>query len=961
MSKKVVASLAVFVFLTAVVCFAETYTPEPNNRVKINLGATPWKLYKGNSDPALDTRTNPPGHASDSAYPDASWRDIGVPYCVNDSDTFINQQSGGGDGSMFGGQSWYRKHFSIDAKYAGRKIFIEFEGAHYAAAVYINGHFIPGNSAYNPKATHVIGFMGFVVDATPYIHIGGADNVLSVYVTHKQDIYADPQFSFGFRFGQGSGGLFRPVYMHITDPVHVPLNVYSVLNKWGTYVATTAATSASATVRIQTNVQNESGATAAVTLTTKIVDATNTVVFTQDNQQSIAAGQTYMFDQTATVANPHLWYPNASPYGKPYMYKVYHIVKAGGKTLDVFTSPLGIRTITWTADYPLINGQAHFLWGASGRYDYPALGTAVPVEQQWRDVKLTADCNGRLWRPGHSSSSHEFVEACDAYGVMIIQPSGEGEGAFATGSNGMNSIGPYMTGLKMEIHRDMIVRDRNDPSVLAWESSNGPMDPTFKDQMRALGAQWDSITPRKQSIRGPEFSVLDINACTGSGCETGVKNSQPNAPAWGAEAWWRGATRYQYDAEIGHIEQYIQHWQQSIKAKCFGIAQWYLAEEPGEVGSFMLDDGSAIGGNNNQFRSIGTAMMDANRIPKLLYKVYKVAWDTTKPCVVLAHHWNRAGNVRVNAFSNCANVRLTVINASGTSTVIGTKKPNIWSGATQDDNLFQSSTVLPFQCTWDNVAFTPGTLLAEGLDKNGTVVCSDQKITSGNPAAVKLTIEPELVRPSGDAFQIQANGSDAAFILATVVDAKGNWCPTATNDITFSVSGDAEYRGGTCANVFAGQPVTYRAPLDHTLPAEGGMTKIAIKSRFTAGPVTVTAQAAGLTTGTLTYTIDPVTDAPTGVMVPMSAAPTQFSKALAQISVSGNTLRYLIAQSAKVSVDVLNPSGKVVKHSAESQMAAGWHTIAMKGISKSSAAGVYFVCIGINGIQQNAKRVFIVR
>jgi len=33
--------------------------------------------------------------------------------------------------------------------------------------VYVNGTFIPGNSAVNPQATHVIGFLPFVVDITP--------------------------------------------------------------------------------------------------------------------------------------------------------------------------------------------------------------------------------------------------------------------------------------------------------------------------------------------------------------------------------------------------------------------------------------------------------------------------------------------------------------------------------------------------------------------------------------------------------------------------------------------------------------------------------------------------------------------------------------------------------------------------------------------------------------------------
>jgi hypothetical protein len=41
-------------------------------------------------------------------FDDSSWADVGVPHTWNDTDTFINQDSGGGDGSMAGGTAWYR-------------------------------------------------------------------------------------------------------------------------------------------------------------------------------------------------------------------------------------------------------------------------------------------------------------------------------------------------------------------------------------------------------------------------------------------------------------------------------------------------------------------------------------------------------------------------------------------------------------------------------------------------------------------------------------------------------------------------------------------------------------------------------------------------------------------------------------------------------------------------------------
>ncbi len=118
---------------------------------------------------------------------------------------------------------------------------------------------------------------------------------------------------------------------------------------------------------------------------------------------------------------------------------------------------------------------------------------------------------------------------------------------------------------------------------------------------------------------------------------------------------------------------------------------------------------------------------------------------------------------------------------------------------------------------------------------------------------------PPVVRPDGSAFQVQANGTDAAFIMATVVDAQGNWVPTFDGIVTFSVTGPGTYRGSSDQLVTAGQPQTYHAPGDPNLTCEGGLCKVAVKAQFTPGTVTVTAASTGLKSGTATFTVYAVT------------------------------------------------------------------------------------------------------
>ncbi|HUI91124.1 MAG TPA: DUF4982 domain-containing protein [Chitinivibrionales bacterium] len=930
MFKKIIIAGIGGLMLAASICWAETYTPDPGIRLKINLGATPWKFV----------RNDVGGNPQSPGFNDAGWRTVGIPYTWDDSCSFLNMAAGGPDNNL-GATTWYRKHFTLDNSYSGHKIFVEFGGAHQGAAVYINGTFCKGNDTCNPSATHVVGFVGFIVDITPYVLFGGADNVLAVKVSNTGGgFYNDPGFAEAYKYGMGDGGLFRPVYMHVTNKVYIPENVYSVVNNWGTYVATVSASDASATLRVLTHVTNESGAAQTVTLTTKVVDSANVVVLSMDKTQTIPADSGFVFDQTGDVAGPHLWYPNNSIYGKPYMYKVYHIVQIGGAVVDIFRSPLGIRVITWNKDFPLFNGHPHYLWGGASRYDYPALGSAVPAEVQWRDAKIMADCGGNLWRPGHASTSHEFVEACDAYGIMLMQPSGDIEGNLQTVyiNNPISKVP-----VKKMLHRDLEVRDRNNPSIIAWEVSNGPIDSTLERYLRVyVDSVWDPVNTRAMSDRGywlavPMFNagIVSIISCSGTGCEVPFHQiNYPNIPSWGAESWSGNSRgfRFDYDNEINEASEYINNWRNSKKAHCFGLVQWYMAETPGEDG---------VG------RSFGTAMMDWSRIPKMMYKIYQACWTNyaVKPVVNLARHWQNGATV--NVFSNCPSVRLLI---NGADQGVKTPYPDTVGTA-----------MLPMQCSW-NVAFAAGTLRAEGLDANGNVVCFDEKKTAGAPDHVQLTVMPPIVRPDdGTTFQIQANGTDAAIILATIVDAQGNWCPTSTPNVTFSVSGPGYYCGGADNNTSGGSAY-HHAPFDPELTAEGGMCKIAVRSTFTDGSVTVTATSPGIGQGTATFTTVPIPPIPPVSVLRPLVSRVLASQAEVQMVMSGRVLRYCLNVAATLTFDVLDGSGRVVKHVDRLKQAEGWHSLKLAGgASGAGGNGVYFVRCAVEQGKTFVKKVVVLK
>jgi hypothetical protein len=395
------------------------------------------------------------------------------------------------------------------------------------------------------------------------------------------------------------------------------------------------------------------------------------------------------------------------------------------------------------------------------------------------------------------------------------------------------------------------------------------------------------------------------------------------------------AFRFNYDGELAFANGYVNNWRTMKKAHVFGYTQWYMAETPGEAG---------IG------RSFGCAMMDWNRIPKMLYKVFQACWTnySVRPVVNLAHHWNRGGGVTVNAFSNCPSVRLLINGVKqGTDQ---TPYPDTVGNA-----------MLPGQCSW-NVTWASGTLRAEGLDAGGNVVCFDEKKTAGAPACVALTREPPLVRPdNGDTFKIYANGSDAAILLATIVDAQGNWCPTSSPNVTFAVTtpNTGNYRGGADNNTYGGG--SSHSPGDPELAAEGGMTKVAVRSTFTPGTVTVTANSPGLCQGTASFTTVAMPPIPPVAVV--HPGPVKNSEMpTVQIRTEGGILRYFLTMPADISFEILNAGGRLVDRVSFSKQSEGLHSLKLAGRQTNGSVkgnGVYFVRCTVDGKFLSVKRVLV--
>lgn len=353
---------------------------------------------------------------------------------------------------------WYRKHIQVDPLWITNKkrIFIEFEAAFLVSQVYVNGTLV---------GTHKGGYTGFSYDITSLVTAG--DNIIAV----RLDATMNPQVA--PRSGEHIfiGGIYRNVYLVVTDPLHVTW--------YGTFVSTPSVSTSAATVKIKTEIKNDAASAKTCLVRSIIVDSSGNEVTRIESSKNVAAGALDTFVQTSGAFTPHLWSP-----ATPYMYKVYTEVYDGSAAVDNFQSPLGIRSVRWDKDNGFfLNGQHLWLQGANAHQDHAGWGDATTRSGPERDVRLIKSCGMNFIRGSHYPHHPAFSDACDKYGICLWEEmcywglggaTGDGDGKSWTASayptNAADQT-PFEQNVFQQL-REMIRIHRNHPSIIIWSMGN---------------------------------------------------------------------------------------------------------------------------------------------------------------------------------------------------------------------------------------------------------------------------------------------------------------------------------------------------------------------------------------------------------------------------------------------------------------------------------------------------------
>lgn len=713
-------------------------------------------------------------------YADADWEALNLPHTWNAFDS-MDEVPG-----YWRGIGWYRKHFRLPGRYDGKAVFLEFEGIGNVAEFWLNGKHL---------GEHLGGYTSFEWDVTEFARFGDAENVLTVKADNLFRDTLPPTVKTDFTF---YGGIYRDVWLRVSEPTYISDVVWLTPN----------VSEQSAQLTVRSKVVNQTSKPAQLTLVNEVIDPDGTPVKRLSTPLQIPPRDARDISQdSATIANPLLWSPDT-----PNLYRLRTTLLDGATVVDSFDSPLGFRWFKFDGQRGFfLNGKRVQLQGTNWHQMYPGMGNALPNSRHVKDMEVIRAMGVNFWRTSHYPHDPATMEASDRLGLMawvelpIMKEIGNTEHYIAN---------------CLTMANEMIRRDRNHPSVIAWGFAGevNASHAVSKRVIASIAARYRQLDPTRpigmHEPRGEEMEALVDVVGLHVGEETDAKHRRyPNRPYLTTEfavnpfgrGIYGGGTESE-DRACRDTEEYVR--QLNLRPWMAGHAIWHQFDYEGETYDTVIPHIASFG------------MCDLWRIPKDVYYFYQSQW-TAKPMVHIMGHWTWPGSedqVRsVKVFSNAREVELFLngksLGSKPDATGVGlAHPPRIWS-----------------------VPYAPGVLRAVARSEGSEV--SDERRTAG--AAHVLVLET-------DAKQLESGNLESlAYLTVRVVDENNTVVPSAMVPITFTLAGPGELLRQT----WLGHGIGW------TVDSIAGIAQMAFRATDRTGHATISAYSPGLRMGRVTIAV----------------------------------------------------------------------------------------------------------
>ena len=721
-----------------------------------------WKFHAGDIEQAEQPAIN-----------DADWRSVDLPHDFqieqpwvapgederpDTSDPGANIRSRlSPRGFKEMGIGWYRKTFTPDEAWRGRRVLIDFEGILYVGDAYLNGQLI-GKTDY--------GYLGFEADVTKLLK-WGEPNVLAVR--------ADSREANNSRWYTGAG-LYRDVHVVVTDPM-----VY--FERHPLYIKAhpqplPGEGSINGLVSITADITCMERGLKTLKISTRILDHEGRCVVEQTSDEVFRGNQRTREYQLPPIAipNAHRW-----DIDDPYLYTaevtVFH---ADGSVADRVSERFGVRQLEFSPNFGMkLNGKKVLLKGIANHHTLGALGAAAYPRAIEKRLRLLKAFGFNHIRTSHNPYSESLLDLCDSLGILVVD---ELYDKWLTQYCGGRA---EWTALWQHDIPEWIKRDRNHPSIVFWSLGNelqtypnlpyGDWGVTPYRMMKPLLKRYDdsrlitvAMHPRGRSLEtdslpAPLVMETDIAA---------YNYRYMYFPGDGQKFPWMMF----YQSEATTAAMGPNYYEMDLD-KVIGLAYWgaidYLGESQGwpakgwAQGVFYID----LTPKPNAY--LAKSIFTDEPVVHLCFQEQSqdIEWNGVKQRIRrLTDHWTRTPGEALNLtiYTNGDEVELVMNGRS-----LGTK---------QND---RQNPKVRNQIRWDAFNYEPGYIEAIAR-RGGKIVARHREETAGKAVALRLTTAHPQPLP-GEGSSWKADGMDLAHVRVEAIDKKGRVVPTTTQDVHFSI------------------------------------------------------------------------------------------------------------------------------------------------------------------------------
>ncbi|MBP3332591.1 MAG: DUF4982 domain-containing protein [Clostridia bacterium] len=666
-------------------------------------------------------------------YNDDDWRTVDLPHDRR-VEVGFDESTTAAHGSKIRENVWYRKTFEIPEEFKNKHFTLVFEGISVFANIYFNGSFAGrSTSAYSET----------VLDLTPRMKFGKLSNTLAVEVDGKS--------CEGWWY-EGTG-IYRHVRLYAKELLHIAHNgvwinpVKGDDGKWTVF----------AEIEAENSDYTESGE---FTVEVELIDKNGNTVAKASKTDSLDFDEAKAVKLEIPAKDPELWDVDS-----PTLYKAVTRIIRGGELLDEEVTSFGFRSFYFDNDKGFfLNGRRLLLKGVCCHQDHAGVGVALPDSIHEMRIQTLKEYGVNAYRCAHNIPAKEILDACDKYGLVVMDENRR----FETDSDTILNV------------RTMVKRDRNHPSVILWSLFNEEKI-QGSDESRTIYARLKSIVKKLDPTR-PVTAAQNTNFYTGTGAIyemdvfgvnynyhsiDKIRAEYPNIPTTGAENLSALAIRGQHTRDLDNnlIEDFDSY---AVPWGCTMQDAWKVLSEREWIAGLFIWTGFDYRGEPTPFKYPTVVSLfgvfDLCGFPKASAHVMRACFMQDEPMMKILHHWNhREGeNVKIMTVTNADEVELFLNGES-----LGRRPSKLWE-----------------QCYWDLV-FTPGVLNAVGY-KDGEIVCEDTLRTPSAPSRIIATAHKTTLDNSG---------SDAAAIDVYLTDASGSVIHNATSLIKFEAVGDCEIIG----------------------------------------------------------------------------------------------------------------------------------------------------------------------